>query len=143
MRKFLLILALLLLLMVTPALAQTYSFGDIRASVDIPSDFEVVLTPYNLSANAEYLTSQGLDADVLLNTFEAEGIILQAVDAENSRTLVITALRDTDGQMYFDLNNQDEDMRKEFRLSHTNGTGYSMDIHLMGGLYDATKSLKD
>ena len=24
-----------------------------------------------------------------------------------------------------------------------NGTGYSMDIHLMGGLYDATKSLKD
>lgn len=130
MRKFLLAVAgltLLMLLCVSPAWAQTYSFSDINASVDVSSSaFDVVLTPYNLSANADWLNAQGQDLDALQNTFENEGILLKAVDLENGRTLVITALKDLDAQTYFDLNNQDEDMRKEYRVSHTNGSAYSV-----------------
>ena len=112
--------------MAVPALAETYTFGDVRASVEIPADYETVLTPYNLSAHTDWIAAQGLDYDALANTFEADGILLQAFDAETNRTLVITAVKDVDAQTYFDLNNQDEDMRKEFRVSHTNGKGYSI-----------------
>ena len=118
--------ALLLISMAAVAGAETYSFGDIRAQVDIPSDYETVLTPYNLSSKTDWIASQGMDYDALANSFEAEGILLQAIDADTNRTLVISALRDTDAQTYFDLNNQDEDMRKEFRTSHTNGSAYSI-----------------
>lgn len=139
MRKFILAVAgltLLILLCVSPALAQTYSFSDINATVDLDSGaFDVVLTPYNLSANADWLSSQGQDPDAVQNTFEKEGILLKAVDEENGRTLVITALKDLDAQTYFDLNNQDEDMRKEYRLSHTNGTAYSV----LGYAYSSAK----
>ena len=119
-------LALLTLLFVTPALAQTYTFQEIRASLDVPDDYELVLTPYNLISHTDWIAAQGVDYDSFSNMFEAEGILLQAIDAETDRTLVLTALKDVDAQMYFDLNNQDEDMRKEFRLSHTNGKAYSI-----------------
>ncbi|MBR3741283.1 MAG: hypothetical protein IKN04_12655 [Clostridia bacterium] len=137
MRKMLLIsaLALLLVMIAAAASAETYSFGDIRAQVEIPSDYETVLTPYNLSSKADWIASQGLDYDALANSFEAEGILLQAIDEETNRTLVISALRDTDAQTYFDLNNQDEDMRKEFRVSHTNGSVYS----ILGYTYSSAK----
>lgn len=128
MRKSWLFAVCLAALVLFPALAlaQTYSFGDIRASVDIPEDFETVLTPYNLSTKSEWIAQQALDYDALANTFEAEGILLKAIDGDSGRTLVITALKDVDAQTYFDLNNQDEDMRREFRLSHTNGSVYGV-----------------
>ncbi len=137
LRKLLFILAasLLLIMALSAASAETYSFGDIRAQVDIPEDYETVLTPYNLSAKTDWIASQGLDYDALSNSFEAEGILLEAIDAETNRTLVISALRDTDGQTYFDLNNQDEDMRKEFRVSHTNGSVYG----ILGYSYSSAK----
>ena len=138
MRKCLLILtcmALILMMTAFSAAAETYSFGEIRASVNIPNDFEMVLTPYNLSTHTDWLAEQGMDFDTLSNSFEAEGILLEAFDADNNRTLVITAQRDLDGQTYFDLNNQDEDMRKEFRLSHTNGTAYG----ILGYSYSSAK----
>ena len=124
-----------MMLMAAPSFAETYSFGSIHASVDIPSDFETVLTPYNLGTQTEWIAAQGLEPDVLSNMFEAEGILLQAVDAETNRTLVITALKDVDAQTYFDLNNQDEDMRKEYRTSHTNGSTYS----ILGYTYSSAK----
>lgn len=138
MRKFLLVLAcaaLLSALFISGALAQTYTFGDVRASVDIPTDYEMILTPYNLSTHTEWIAEQGLDYDALSNSFEAEGILLEAFDRDNNRTLVITALKDVDAQTYFDLNNQDEDMRKEFRVGHTNGSTYS----ILGYSYSSAK----
>ncbi|MBR1584690.1 MAG: hypothetical protein IJ662_04045 [Clostridia bacterium] len=125
MRKFVFCLICLALLFTASALAETYSFNEINASVDIPKDYEVVLTPFNLSANAAWMERHGMDYDATLNEFEAEGILLQAYDAENNRVFVLSALADLDGQTYFDLNNQDEAMRKEFRTNHTNGIGYS------------------
>ncbi len=137
LRKMLLMFvgALLLIALAAAASAETYTFGDIRASVEIPADYEMVLTPYNLSSKADWIAEQGMDYDALANSFEAEGILLQAMDAETGRTLVISALRDNDGQTYFDLNNQDEDMRKEFRVSHTNGTVYG----ILGYSYSSAK----
>lgn len=136
MRKILPVLALLLLLAVTPALAQNYSFSDIHAAVDIPDGvYDVVLTPYNLSSNRQWLADQNQDADALFNQFEAEGTLLKAIDEKNGRTLVITARKDLDAQTYFDLNNQDDDMRKEFRVSHTDGSAYGV----LGYTYTSAK----
>ena len=124
-----------LMLMTGTAMAETYTFGDIRASVSVPNDLEMILTPYNLGTHMDWLSEQGLDYDALSNSFEEEGILLEAFDTKNNRTLVITAIRDLDAQTYFDLNNQDEDMRKEFRLSHTNGSTYS----ILGYSYSSAK----
>lgn len=136
MRKFLLSLSCLMLLLIAPALAETYSFPDIHAALELADGaYDVVLTPGNLSANAAWLAEQGMDYDAVLNMFEAEGILLQAVDSANSRTLVVTALKDLDAQTYFDLNNQDEDMRREYRVSHTDGSAYSV----LGYSYSSSK----
>ena len=134
-RKILFLAACLMLLFITPALAQTYSFSDVCLSLDVPADYDVVLTNYNLSANSEWIAAQGLDYDALSNEFEAEGILLKAFDAKNSRTLVLSAQDDLDAQTYFDLNKQDEDMRREYRLSHTNGTAYG----ILGYSYSSAK----
>ena len=138
LRKFLSVfvgMMLLTLAFSAVGLAETYSFGDIRASVSIPEEFEQVLTPYNLGTNRDWLEQHGLDHDALSNSFDQEGVLMMAYDEDNGRTLVITALRDVDGQTYFDLNNQDEAMRKEFRVSHTNGTAYG----LLGYSYTSAK----
>lgn len=127
MRKFLISLACILLLFAVPALAETYSFQGIHASVDIPKDtYDMILTPSNLSAHQEWLAAQGMDFDAVSNAFENEGVLLQAYDQKNGRILVITALEDLDAQTYFDLNNQEDEMRREYRLSHTNGTAYGV-----------------
>lgn len=128
LRKYRIFLLMAVILICLPAavLAQTYTFGDVRASVDIPAEYETVLTPYNLATQGEYLAAQGKDAETLQAEFAAEGVLLMAIDAETDRTLVITALKDVDAQTYFDLNLQDEDMRKEFRVSHSNGSAYGV-----------------
>ena len=129
LRKWIVLFAgisLFLLLTTAPALAQTYTFNEIRASLDIPDEYDLVITPYNLISNTDWIAEQGVDYDTMYNMFDVEGILLEAIDTDTGRTFVLTALNDLDAQTYFDLNNQDEDMRKEFRTSHTNGTGYSI-----------------
>lgn len=127
MRKFLLSLAFLMLILTASALAETYNFPEIHASVDLPDNtYELVLTPGNLNEHTAYLAANNMDYDATINAFEADGILLKALDTDNNRTLVITAIRDIDAQNYFDLNNQDEDMRREFRLSHPDGSVYGV-----------------
>ena len=124
-----------MLLLTASAVAEVYTFNEIYVKVDIPKDYEVVLTPYNLSANSTWMQTQDMDYDATLNEFEAEGIFLKAYDAENGRVFVLTAVKDLDGQTYFDLNQQDEGMRKEYRTNHTNGVGYSV----LGYSYSSAK----
>ncbi len=117
----------LCLLLSVPALAQVYTFDGPHLSLDLPEDtYDVVLTPNTLESQAGYLTAQGTTVEAMAAEFEAKGILLQAVDTANNRTLVVTALQTVDAQMYFDLNNQDENMRREFRVSHTNGSAYGV-----------------
>ena len=126
MRKFLMCLACLLLLLTASALAETYTFNEFHATIDIPGDYSQVLTQYNLSSKADWLSAQGMDYDATMNEFESEGVFLKAFDEKNNRTFVLTAVKDPDSQMYFDLNLQSEAMRKEFRTNHTNGVGYAI-----------------
>ena len=127
MRKFFLLLVCLFLLCLTPSLAENYTFQDIRASLDIPAEeYDVVLTPYNLSANRDWIEAQGLDPDFLSSDFESTGMLIKAVNQEKGRTFMLTALKNLDAETYFDLNLQDDSMRKEFRTSHTNGTAYGV-----------------
>ncbi len=127
MRKVLLLAVLILVFLMPAALADTHTFSEGYFSIDLnPKDYDKVLTPYNLSANQEWIESQGEDYQIVVNTFENEGILLKAYDNKNNRIFVVTALQNWDAQQYFDLNEQDDDMRKEFRQSHTNGSAYGV-----------------
>ena len=102
LRRFLLILAgaLLITLAVSAVgLAETYSFGDVRAFVSVPDDFEMVLTPYNLGSNRDWLEQHGLDHDALSNSFDQEGVQLGKVLAKK------VLAHETDGALkaYSDL----------------------------------------
>ncbi|MBR6526111.1 MAG: hypothetical protein IKT57_09060 [Clostridia bacterium] len=118
---------LMLIAACAPAFAQTYSFNEIYASIDLPDGvYSTVLTPDNLGNNTAFLTENGTDAETAADDFAAQGILLKAYDNENDRIFVLSALQTVDAQMYFDLNEQGEDMRREFRVSHKDGTAYGI-----------------
>ncbi len=126
MRKVFWITLCLALLLVTPALAQTYTFADIHATIELPDNvYDVVLTPDTLSQNTTWLAAQGIDYDGYANQMEADGILMEARDTKNGRVFVLTAQKDLDAENYFDLNLQDDDMRKEYRLGHSENEIYS------------------
>ncbi len=122
-------IAALLILSVIPgarAVTTPYSFSGPNVSIGIDqSVYETVLTRDNLAENESWLTENGYTVDGMTNIFNSNGYLLYAVDRENSRTLVLSALVTVDSEMYFDLNLQDNDMRKEFRTGHK-GESYSL-----------------
>ncbi len=130
MRKyggFFLTVLLISLLFCSAALAQTYTFSGPQVSQNlIDDDYDVVLTHDNLSEHEDWLTANGYTVEGMQAIFESEGILLEAVDSANDRTFILSALVTVDSEMYFDLNKQDEAMRKEFRTSHTNGEAYGL-----------------
>lgn len=127
-----LLAALILLASLTPLSAvaadgTSYEFSDIPATLTADlSGFGVILTPRNLADNAAYFSAQGMDPDAAQSHFAEDGILLQAIDATGGRTLTVTALSDVDGQTYFDLNEQDEEMRRSYRKSHSDGSVYGI-----------------
>ncbi len=123
----LLLTAVLLTVLSSAALAQTYTFNGPQISLNlIDTDYTVILTRDNLAANEEWLLSNGYTVEGMGSVFDSNGILLQAVDPANDRTIVLSAQVTVDSEMYFDLNLQDSDMRKEFRTSHTNGSAYGL-----------------
>ncbi len=123
----LLLSAVLMTLSASSALAQTYTFNGPQISLNlIDTDYTVILTRDNLAANEDWLLANGYTVDGMASIYDANGILLEAVDSASDRTLVLSAQVTVDSEMYFDVNLQDNDMRKEFRTSHTNGTAYSL-----------------
>ena len=115
------------LLFCASAMAQTYTFSGPQISQNlIDDDYDVVLTLDNLEEHEDWLANNGYTVDGMEAIFESEGILLEAVDSANDRTFILSALVTVDSEMYFDLNKQDEAMRKDFRTSHTNGTAYGL-----------------
>ncbi len=106
---------------------KTYEFNDISAklSADL-SDFPIILTQHNLADNSAYFEDKGIDPDSAILKFQEEGILLKAINEKEGEIFIVTAVQDVDAQMYFDLNEQDEEMRRHFRTSHTNGSAYSI-----------------
>ena len=121
-------LALLLTLVCTASAATTaYSFNEPQIALGIDqSIYETVLTVDNLAEHEDYLLANGYTVEGMTNIFNSNGYLVYAVDAENNRTLVLSAQITVDSEMYFDLNDQDNDMRKEYRTGHTNGKAYGL-----------------
>ncbi|MBO2516224.1 MAG: hypothetical protein CW338_02965 [Clostridiales bacterium] len=109
------------------ASAETFTFNDFGASLSLPSGvYSKVITKENYAQNADYLISQGYDMDYVTADFEEEGLYLMAFDTKNGRRFILTAVQDANAKNYFDLNEQNDDMRKDFRTSHTDGTAYGL-----------------
>ena len=128
------LLSLVFCLMISVCTAQaasgkteTFTFDKIYAQVSFDvSGYDAVLTPDNLSAYSSWLRSQNEDADSVAARFESEGVLLEAYDLKNDRVIVISAQQDAKSTMYFDINTQEDETRKTYRQSHTNGTYYSI-----------------
>lgn len=135
MRKHLLTTLILLCLVMTfPALAEQYSFDAFHASVSLPDGvYETVLTPQNLASQEAFIQSKGGTVAGWEADFNARGIWLQAYDQDTDRVLVISALKDVDGQRYFDINAVDSSVRAEYRRSHGRDGAWSV----LGYHYDS------
>ena len=111
-----------------PASAATtaYSFSGPQVSIGIDeSVYETVLTLDNLAEHEDWLAANGYTVEGMTNVFNSNGYLVYAVDRENNRTLTLSAQITVDSEMYFDLNLQDNDMRKEFRTAHK-GDSYTL-----------------
>ncbi len=136
MRKFaftLIVLGLVLVVSV-PGLCQGISLDTIFASVEIPDSY-TILTPENMETNSAFLQAKGMTVDVMLQTFEAEGILLQAYGKSGDTCLQITALEDVDAKTYFDIDQQTPTVRAKYRREHLDGEAYE----LLGISYDSAE----
>ena len=106
--------------------ATPFAFDDYYITLDVPADWPVIMTRDTLDSQFEALNAMNTDAETMKDLFDAEGILLMAVDSTNDRTFVLSCLKTVDSEMYFDLNEQDSDMRKEYRTGHTNGSAYGL-----------------
>ncbi len=126
-KKALFVSFILLLLISSAALAEDYTFSDFCARLTLPSGtYNPVVTATNYSTYEDFLIGNGYDYDTITQEFGNNGLKMIAFDQSNGRRLVVTARQDVDAQQYFDLNLQDEDMRKNFRVSHTDGSTYAI-----------------
>ncbi len=125
MRKFLLMISLLLALLCTCALADTVEFDDFSAAVEIDGSKYTVLTRSNLTNQAEWLNAHGHTAESLLTKWKAEGVYLQAWSADESMLIQISAAQDDFAALYYDVNEITSDARKDYRLGHSSDkSGY-------------------
>lgn len=136
MRKFVfaLIVIGLVFAVSVPGLCQGVSLGTIFASVEIPDSY-TILTPENMETNLDFLQAKGTAVDVMLQTFQAEGILLQAYGADGNTCLQITALEDVDAKTYFDIDQQTATVRARYRREHLDGDAYE----LLGISYDSAE----
>lgn len=122
MRKYALILCLMLLaLLPVCACAEQISLDTIRAEVTIPDGY-IILTPDNLEFHPEWLERLGTTAEALENDFSGRGVLLQAWATSGDACLEITAVKDELAQQYFDIDQQEASVRTAYKNNHANGT---------------------
>lgn len=130
MKKSVWILSVLLFAMLCAlgaASAENFTYDDFCATFTLPNGvYSEVITAQNYESKADFLVSQGYDEDYLRSDFEENGLRMIAFDTRNNRRFVLTAEQDVDAKNYFDLNDQDEAMRKKFRTGHTDGSVYGI-----------------
>ncbi len=130
MKKLLLCFLLMALLAVAccaSAGAATYDFDELKARLTLDtSNYDMVLTPQTLDSHQDWLTARGEDPEQTRIRFEDDGVLLEAYDSTNGRTLVITALADVNARELFDVNQLEEAERRSYRLAHSDGTFYGI-----------------
>ena len=124
MRKWLLWLTLLFaLLACTPAVAEIYIIDDLYASIEIPDSY-VVLTEKNLSNYGQWLAARGSSLEATLADFQNRGVELQAWSEDYDLCFELRASKSQRTEMIFDVNEQSEAVRREYRTSHYPGNEY-------------------
>lgn len=136
MRKiaFLLIVLGLCFVAALPGLCQVITLDTISATVEIPDSY-TILMPGNMENHVQFLQSKGTTVDIMLKSFEAEGILLQAYGKSGDTCLQISALEDVDAQTYFDLDQQTPAIRAKYRREHLDGEAYKV----LGISYDSAE----
>ncbi|MGN0777639.1 MAG: carboxypeptidase-like regulatory domain-containing protein [Aristaeellaceae bacterium] len=128
MRKLILFFAAMLcMLLLTTACAETVTLDTIYATVDIP-DAYILLTPDNLDLHPEWIARMGETKETLLADWTERGVLIQAWNSEGDVCLEITAVQDEDALQYFDVDVQTTQMRSTYRVSHlknTRGDGWT------------------
>lgn len=118
MRKVLTsLLMLFLLCFVVPALAETYVFDELFASIEIPDSY-IVLTEENLADYADWLVSRGTSSEETSNDFIRRGVLLQAWSAEYDACFELRAVQTDETLQIFDINEQSTEVRGQYRISH-------------------------
>lgn len=133
-RRLMITLTLLFLVLIFPALADQHNFEAFHASLTLPDGvYETVLTPRNLASHEAFIQTQGGTVAAWEADFLARGIWLQAYDQDADRVLVVSALKDVDGQRFFDINEHPSSVRADYRKSHGRDGAWSV----LGYNYDS------
>lgn len=118
MRKVFLWLAVALAMVICmPALAETYIIDDLFASIEIPGEY-IVLTPKNLSNYAQWLDARGGSLEETSADFERRGVQLQAWSENFDLCFELRATQSQKTELIFDVNEQSEAVRRDYRTSH-------------------------
>lgn len=106
------------------ACAQTFTFPNIYATVTVPDEDMILLTPTNLALHQEWVASQGMTEEELIAQWEKDGVLLVAENTKGDVKLVISAVQDDNAKQYFDIDQQTTKTRTTYRTSHTKGAYY-------------------
>lgn len=118
MRKTLLWLAVALAMLIcTPALAETYIIDELYASIEIPENY-IVLTEKNLGSYAQWLEARGENLEETSADFARRGVQLQAWSEDFDLCFELRATQNQKTELIFDVNEQSEAVRREYRTSH-------------------------
>ena len=118
MRKAILCLLLFLLMLIgVPALAETYVFDELYATMEMPEGY-IVLTAANLADYADWLEARGSSTEETANDFLSRGVLLQAWTEENDACFELRAVQNDRSASIFDVNEQTTDVRGTYRTSH-------------------------
>ena len=117
MRKFLPWLILVLVLICTPAMAETYVFDQLYASMEVPDTY-IVLMESNLAEYADWLEAQGSSMEEKQSDFTRRGVLLQAWTREMDACFELRARQDENTLLIFDVNEQSSDVRGQYRTGH-------------------------
>lgn len=119
--------ALLLVCCAGAAMAQNMSFPTIHMDFTVPDKtFDVVLTKDSLESGASFLEKAGMTLEQAQGMFENDGVLMLALNEKDGVRLVLTALEDVDAGTIFNINEQPDEVRRNYRVSHTNGTAYGV-----------------
>ena len=119
MRKWLFIAAVAFLLLFTlSAQAEIHVLDEVYGTIDIPETYPIVITPKNLDVYATWLENHGKDPEATRNDLISRGVLLQCWAEDENTCLEITAVQNDRTIGIFNVNQQSEDMRASYRLSH-------------------------
>ena len=110
-------------LMAGSALADSLTFNNIYATVNVPSTY-VVLTKNNLSQHPEAMERLATTVEMTEDDWAARGVMAQAWTENYDVCIEFTAVQDEQALQYFNIATQSSEVRKAYRTAHKDGTLY-------------------